>query len=47
MLPFNFRKAITEPEKVTAPIAAPRLISTRLTGSITPATAIPNASGLR
>ena len=31
MLPFNFRNAITEPEKVIAPIATPRIISIRLT----------------
>jgi hypothetical protein len=41
------RKAITEPEKVTAPIAAPRPISTRLTGKIEPPAAMPKASGLR
>ena len=33
MLPFNLRKAITEPEKVIAPIATPSPISTRLTGN--------------
>ena len=31
ILPFNLRKAITEPEKVIAPIAMPSPISTRLT----------------
>ena len=36
MLPFSLRKAITEPEKVIAPIAAPRPISTRLTGWMMP-----------
>ena len=34
MLPFNLRKAITEPEKVIAPIATPSPISTRLTWRI-------------
>jgi len=31
MLPLSFRKAITLPEKVIAPIATPRPISIRLT----------------
>jgi hypothetical protein len=30
ILPLSFRKAITEPEKVTAPIATPKPISMRL-----------------
>ena len=56
MLPLNLRKAITEPEKVIAPIATPRPISIRLTGKMLMIdglaigvirTAIPNASGLR
>ena len=56
MLPLSLRKAITEPEKVIAPIATPRPISIRLTGKMLMIdglaigvirTAIPNASGLR
>ena len=55
MLPLSLRKAITEPEKVIAPIATPRPISIRLTGKMLTTdgprglirTAIPNASGLR
>ena len=56
MLPFNFRKAITEPEKVIAPMATPSPISIRLCGKMltndglaigVTRTAIPNASGLR
>ena len=47
MLPFSLRKAITEPEKVIAPIATPSPISTRLTGRIAPdASTIPNADGI-
>ena len=48
MLPFNLRKAMTEPEKVIAPIAMPRPISTRLTWWMMPfASAMPKAVGLR
>ena len=36
MLPLSFRKAITEPEKVIAPIATPSPISIRLTRWIVP-----------
>ena len=56
MLPLSLRKAITEPEKVIAPMATPSPISIRLDredadegrvaiGVIR--TAMPNASGLR
>jgi hypothetical protein len=34
ILPFSFRNAMTEPEKVIAPIAMPRPISIRLTAKI-------------
>ena len=34
MLPLSLAKAMTEPEKVIAPIAAPSAISILLTGSI-------------
>ena len=56
MLPLSLRKAITEPEKVMAPMATPRPISIRLTGKMLridgPAigvirTAIPNAYGIQ
>jgi hypothetical protein len=48
MLPFSFRKAITEPEKVIAPMATPRPISIRLLRKIDPlGSAMPKASGLR
>ncbi len=56
MLPLSLRKAITEPEKVIAPMATPRPISIRLTGRMLTIdglaigvirTAIPNASGFR
>ena len=36
MLPLSLRNAITDPEKVIAPIATPRPISTRLTPRIAP-----------
>ena len=46
MLPFSLANAMTEPEKVIAPMAAPSAISTRLIALICPAaSAIPNASG--
>ena len=56
MLPLSLRNAITEPEKVMAPIATPSPISIRLTGWMTAngcpiigitMSAIPNAIGLR
>jgi hypothetical protein len=56
MLPLSFRNAITEPEKVIAPIAMPRIISTRLAGWIAAkgslamgvtSSAMPKASGFR
>ena len=48
MLPLSLRKAITDPEKVIAPIATPSPISIRLTWWMMPsAPAMPNASGLR
>jgi hypothetical protein len=48
MLPLSLAKAITEPEKVIAPMATPRPISTRLSGSISPsAWRMPKAAGLR
>ena len=49
MLPLSFRKAITSPEKVIAPIATPRPISIRLLTWIRPvaASVMPKASGLR
>ena len=48
ILPFNFRNAITEPEKVIAPIATPSPISIRLGTRIIPsASMMSNASGLR
>ena len=56
ILPFSFRKAITEPEKVIAPMATPRPISIRLCGKMlmieglaigVMRTAMPNASGIR
>ena len=36
IIPFNFRNAITEPENVIAPIAAPRDISIKLASFILP-----------
>ena len=48
ILPFSLAKAMTDPEKVIAPMAAPSAISTRLTLRILPsAPRIPKASGLR
>ena len=56
MLPLSFRNAMTEPEKVIAPMAMPSPISTRLTVWMTAngwpiigvtISAMPNATGLR
>ncbi len=48
MLPLSLRKAITEPEKVIAPIATPSPISIRLLMWMSPSgSAMPNASGFR
>ena len=46
MLPLSFRKAITEPEKVIAPIATPSPISIRLTMWMSPS-ALGDAEGER
>ena len=43
--PDSFRKAITEPVKVMAPIATPSAISTRLDLWMLPTVPIPNAVG--
>ena len=46
--PDSFRKAMTEPEKVIAPMAMPRPISTLETAPIPPfGISRPNAPGLR
>ena len=45
MRPCNFKKAITEPEKVIAPTAAPMDISIKLANLIFPGTPKLNASG--
>jgi len=48
MLPLSLAKAITEPEKVIAPIAAPSAISIRLTARILPSSPrMSKAPGLR
>ena len=49
MRPDSLRKAMTEPEKVIAPMATPRPNSTRLTGRISLVTLsrMPKAPGLR
>ncbi len=48
ILPLSLAKAMTEPEKVIAPIAAPSVISIRLTVRMLPsAPRMPKASGLR
>ena len=46
MIPWSFKKAITEPENVIAPTAAPIDISTKLPNLIFPAVPRLNASGL-
>ncbi len=45
MRPESFKKAMTEPVKVTAPIAAPSDISIRLAVGIAPGAPMPKASG--
>src|SRR5437764_955400 len=45
MRPSSFRNAITEPVKVTAPMAAPIDISTRLAPGIAPGRPMPKAAG--
>ena len=45
MRPESLRKAITEPVKVTAPMAAPSDISTRLALWIAPTRPMPKAAG--
>ena len=47
ILPFNLAKAITEPEKVIAPMAAPKPNSKRLAGFIPLSESIPKLSGLK
>ena len=47
MLPLSLAKAMTEPEKVIAPMAAPSDISSIETDLIAPGSPIPNASGAR
>jgi len=47
ILPFNLAKAITDPEKVIAPIAAPSESSKRLNGLIPVAEVMPKLSGLK
>ena len=45
MRPDSLRKAMTEPVKVMAPIAAPKDISTRLEVWMAPGAPMPKASG--
>ena len=45
MRPSSFRKAMMEPVKVMAPMAAPKLISMREIGWIRPSTTMWKASG--
>ena len=45
MRPDNFRNAITEPVKVTAPMATPSDISIRLWPWIAPSLPMPKAAG--
>ena len=48
MRPDSLRKAMIEPEKVIAPMATPRPISTRDTARMAPASStMPKAAGLR
>ena len=47
IIPLSFKKAIIEPEKVIAPIAAPRDISIKLASLIFPTMPRPNASGFK
>ena len=46
IIPCNFKKAITEPEKVIAPTAAPIAISIKLASLIFPIIPKLNAAGL-
>ena len=46
IIPCNFKKAITEPEKVIAPTAAPIAISIKLASLIFPGVPKLNAAGL-
>ena len=45
MRPSSFRKAMIEPVKVTAPMATPSDISTRLAPWMSPAAPMPKAAG--
>ena len=45
MRPSSFRKAMTEPVKVIAPMATPRLISTSAWPWMSPSTPMPKLSG--
>ena len=45
MRPESLAKAITEPVKVTAPMATPSDISSRLAPAMVPGWPMPNASG--
>ncbi len=45
MLPLSLRKAITEPVKVTAPMAAPIDISTKVAAWMWPGVPMPKACG--
>ena len=47
IIPLSFRNAIIEPEKVIAPIAAPKDISIRLASFISPTIPKLNASGFK
>ena len=47
MIPLNFKNAIIEPEKVIAPIAAPRDISIKLASLILPTNPKLKASGFK
>ena len=46
IIPCNFKKAITDPEKVIAPTAAPIAISIKLASLIFPGVPKLNAAGL-
>ena len=46
MIPWSFKNAITEPEKVIAPTAAPMDISIKLASFISPGNPRLNAAGL-
>ena len=47
IMPLSFKKAIIEPEKVIAPIAAPKDISIKLASFIFPTTPRLKASGFK